>query len=277
MIRAFENQKRIATAVVLADKKILQVYPTKMPFENEEAFKAAYPAHEFRTEDRQTAERTTRTTGKMRAAEKNILIHSSLPRESDTPMQRLVRQIYFQTATRDSIRATAKDWQTSYYGSRADPGIYVMNPDSGVIYPVHFNRKSGLVIFHRQIQNMAPTEGLRFYRKDHSDLIPVVPTFQEQLPSQKAVVFEMIGSHANTKVVEQLQAAGFYVVYYMNNFRVQPEVQKALYRMIPNLIRVLGTGFSEEFYVNPPLENLDTPDWWRVTRCTVAKWIAENK
>jgi hypothetical protein len=279
MIRAFQNTTRVATAVVLADGQVLQVYPRKQKYESEEAFKSVYPEHEFRTEERVAAQAKTVLTGRMRAAEKHVLQHTSLPRDSDTPMQRLVRQIYFETSTADSIRATATDYLSSYYGSRVDPGIYVQVPETGIIYPVHFNRKSGLVLFQLKIQNENTVEGLRFYRKDHGDLIPVTPSFHEQQPGQKAVVIEQTRHFQERAsiVIEKLRQSGFYIVHYQNNYRPTPEIQKAMYHKISNLMAIFGHNYNAEFYIHPSLEKLDTPEWWKVNNINIDKWISENK
>lgn len=274
MIRAFKDEKRIATAVKMAEGKVLQVYPRKQTFESEEAFKASYPEHEFKEETREKSE-LART---MTKAEAHVLVHTSLQRNSDTALQRVVRQIYFQTGTRDSIRSTAIDWQSSYYSSRADPGIYVQNSTDSVITPVHFNCKSGLVLFNRNIQNNTNPEGMRFFKKDRGDLVPVMPEFFEQQPGQKAIVYDNHGYSTNKNYITQLREAGFHIVHYMSNTQPSLDVQKAMYKMIPNLVAVIMNNiYTNDFSIYPSLEKLNTNNWWNLTRASPAKWIAENK
>lgn len=274
MIRAFKNNTRIATAVKMAEGNIFQVYPVKQRFDSEEAFKAAYPEHEFKEETRDASEKTRQLT----KAQKQLLIRSSLPRDTDTAMQKLVRQIYFQAGMPDSIRSTAIDWHTSYYGSRRDPGIYVQIPTDDRITPVYFNRKSGLILFDKKVQNDINPEGMRFYQKVNGDLIRVEPEFVEQGPDQKAVVYDNKNYATHRKYLKQLQEAGFYVVHYMSQTRPSRDVQEAMYKMIPHLRAVLTVDiYCDRFWIYPSRDNLHTDSWWRQTWVNPTAWIAENK
>jgi hypothetical protein len=282
MIRAFENEKRIATAVALKDGGILQVYPTKEKVLNEETWKATWTREgvTFKHEDKQTAQETGRLSGAEKTARNRIKYYCSLGNLSDTPMQALVRKIYNQEGIPDSLRSTMRHYtHTSYlYGNslRLDPGIYVLLPENGHIVPVYFNRKTGAVAFENKDEANEPTDGLKFYRKEGCRLIPIELNNDVQRPGQKAVMLcqgilrYRIHSYS---VLKQLRDAGFFIYTY--NARGHPSLEEAkeMQRLIPNLEGILWDIYSETAYFFDP----NAKNYYLTASMNFKKWIEQHK
>jgi hypothetical protein len=277
MIRAFENDKRIATAVILKNGAILQVYPRKEKVENEETWKATWTREgvTFKTEapHNREAQRLSRAE---KVAQKHIKIYCSLDHPEDTPIQVLVRKAYNQEGIDDSIRSTVKDAQAAYYGMRRDPGLYVLLPENGRIEPVYFNRKSGFVLFGNRDQTNESAEGLKFYRKLGVSLIPVQINTQTQAPDQKAIVicrgFEN-RYYSSVLKTQELRAAGYFIYTYHYRWSPSAEVIKEIYKVIPNC-----QGIFWSMYDSETLSYFDqTSKPWVCKRLNFKKWIAEHK
>jgi hypothetical protein len=277
MIRAFENNKRIATAVILKDGGILQVYPTKEKVENEEAWKATWTREgvTFQTQEKQAAEKAQRISRAEKIARKQVKSYCSMIHPEDSPIQALVRKVYNQEGIRDSIRSTAKDYNSAYYGMRRDPGLYVLLPENGRIEPVYFNRKSGFILFGNRDQTNESSTGLRFYRKFGESLIPVEVNTDTHAPDQKAVVvFEGFyhSYYSSVLKIQSLRDAGFFIYNYNYRWRPSPEVIKEIYRVIPNCQGIFWSLYDSET-LNYFDQSITT---WNSKRMNFKKWMEEH-
>ncbi len=279
MIRAFENDKRIAAAVFLKDGAILQVYPTKEKVENEETWKATWTREgvTFKTEEKSPTDPVSRSN---KALSLRVQNYVSVANPSDTPMQALVRKIYNQEGIPDSLRSTLRYYtHTSYlYGNslRLDPGIYVLLPENGHIVPVYFNRKTGAVAFENKDEANEPTDGLKFYRKEGCRLIPIELNNDVQRPGQKAVMlcqgilrYRMYYSNP----VKQLRDAGFFVYTYNVRGRPSLEEAKEMQRLIPNFEGILWDIYSETAYFFDP----NAKNYYMTASMNFKKWIEQHK
>ena len=288
MIRAFENDKRVATAVILKDGSILQVYPHKMKYENEEAWKSNWirfgsdgSGMTFKKEEK-NAPRDPETENLSRAqkeARQNVQTFLSLGNPDDTPMQALVRKLYNQEGIQDSLRSSVRQIRPSYYGyytKRLDPGLYVMLPETGIIKPVYFNRKSGLVIIGNKDETEEATDGLKFYYKFGCQLDPITVAAEVQRPDQKAVVtcgLQFKYSYNAMSALNQLKDAGFHVHTYHYKYRPTPEIIKEIFRVVPNCQAIIWqANGSQIFYWD-----LSTNDIWNCKNMGLSKWIEEHK
>lgn len=280
MIRAFENDTRIATAVALKDGGILQVYPIKETFENEDTWKAAWTREgvTFKYEDKKV---TDQVSAPNKAARIRVQTYVSLANPLDTPMQALIRKVYNQMGVRDSLRSKithfANSYITSYYNSqRIDPGIYVLLPENGNIVPVYFNRKTGSVIFESKNETNEPVNGLKFYSKSGCRLIPIQLENDVQRPGQKAVVLCQ-GILQNRMQYEnplkQLRDAGFFIYTY--NLRDRPSLEdaKEMQRVIPNLEVIFWDIYNETAYFFDP----NARNYYLTANMNFKKWIEQHK
>jgi hypothetical protein len=285
MIRAFENEKRVATAVILKDGSILQVYPHKRKYEDEEAWKSNWVRFgsdsgqmTFQKEEKNTP-RNPETENLSRAqkeARQNVLTFLSLGNPADTPMQALVRKLYNQEGIRDSIRSTATDARNVHYGMRIDPGLYVMLPENGSIVPVYFNRKSGMVFFGCKDETNEATDGLKFYRKYGCQLNPITVAAEAQRPDQKAIVtcgLRFTYSYNALSALKQLKDAGFHVHTYHYKYRPTPEAIKEIFRVVPNCQAIIWQANGSLIYY----WDLSTTDMWNCKNTNLNKWIEEHK
>jgi hypothetical protein len=279
MIRAFLDNKRIATAVLLHGGSILQVYPTKEMSENEETWRAKWALEgvTFQNQERQQVDNAQRLSRAEKAAKLNVVIYCSLPKADDTPLQALIRKIYNQEGIRDSIRSTAKNARDAYYGMRLDPGVYVMLPESGMIEPVYFNRKSGLVIFGNKDETNEPVDGLKFYRKNGCSLAPIRLVTDEQGPDQKSVIVcnlpSVYKSYAVSKMIRTLREAGFFVYTYNYRWCPSPEAIREMFRVMPRCQGVLWDVYNE----NISYFDLTSTNLWSSQSANFNKWIEEHK
>jgi hypothetical protein len=198
MIRAFQNGVRIATAARLPNNAILQVFPEKKPYATEDSWKAEYVDAEFKTEPRHTA-----------APNMSFMKNLSVIREEDTPMQRIVRQLYFQHSLPDSL------------GRRVHSGLYVMMPGEGIISTVYFDRKTGAVTFNGKNQVARSTEDLTFFTKNpytrRGDMYMVDSTMAYPRVGQKMVIYRNMGYSHSDEIVRKIRSAGFHVLFYRDN------------------------------------------------------------
>ena len=279
MIRAFENDKRIATAVILKDGAILQVYPTKEKVENEETWKATWTREgvTFKTEEKSPTDPVSRSN---KALSLRVQNYVSVANPSDTPMQALIRKIYNQEGIPDSLRSTLRYYtHTSYlYGNslRLDPGIYVLLPENGHIVPVYFNRKTGAVAFEDKDEANEPTDGLKFYHKEGCRLIPIELNNDVQRPDQKAVVIcqGILQRRFHYKnPLKELRDAGFFVHAY--NLRGRPSLEEAkeMQRLIPNLEGILWDIYSDTAYFFDP----NAKNYYMTASMNFKKWVELHK
>ncbi len=279
MIRAFENDKRIATAVALKDGGILQVYPTKEKVVNEDTWKAMWSREgvTFKHEDKRAAQETERLSRAEKAARVRISYSCSLENPSDTPMQALVRKIYNQEGVPDSLRGYLIQSSIPYCNIlRADPGIYVLLPENGHIVPVYFNRKNRDVWFGSKREKDEPTNGLKFYRKFGSTLRPIEVNNDIQKPGQKAVVIcQGILQHRTyyANPVKQLRDAGFFVYTYNNRWHPSSEEIREIFRVVPRCQAIVWDIYNE----NISYFDLAKTDIWRCQQMNMKTWIAEHK
>ena len=279
MIRAFENDKRIATAVILKDGAILQVYPTKEKVENKETWKATWTREgvTFKTEEKSRADPVSRSN---KALSLRVQNYVSVANPLDTPMQALVRKVYNQEGVPDSLRSTLRYYtNTSYlYGNslRLDPGIYVLLPENGHIVPVYFNRRTGAVAFEDKDEANEPTDGLKFYRKEGCRLIPIELNNDVQRPDQKAVVIcqGILQRRFHYKnPLKELGDAGFFVHTYNLRGRPSQEEAKEMQRLIPNLEGILWDIYSDTAYFFDP----NAKNYYMTASMNFKKWIEQHK
>ena len=280
MIRAFQNDSRIATAVFLKDNTLLQVYPEKKSFATLEEWKATFPEATFETQDRPAVVKVTREEKLM----KKIKSELSLPVSTDSPMQRVVRQLFFQLGLRDSLICyyTSNDSSSPppppfLYPRRHESGLYVMIPSEGRITPVHFNYKSGHVFFSGKNQVATSPDDLLFVRKELYDMVRIQPIFQTQAPDQKAVI--ILSTNWNNKSQQSLAttlvSAGYYVLFMMNSYYPTSEMVKLLYSL-PNVKGVLSTNYGNEMNVYSVPKEGESSGPYNSTRMTIGMWLSKN-
>lgn len=272
MIRAFENETRIATAVILKDGGILQVYPTKERVVDEETWRAKWQKEgvTFKAEEKEKAQRLSRAE---KVARQRVGIYLSVPNPTDTAMQALIRKVYNQESIRDSIRSTAKTVQDAYYGARLDPGLYVMLPENGHIVPVFFNRKSGLVLFGNKDETQGCTDGLKFYRKNYgNELLPIQLLTDQQGPDQKAVVI-CNNRWGYDTMYHSLRKAGFFIYTYHYKWRPSVDDIQEMYRVVPHCQGIVWDWWNENLHYF----DLTSADTWRCKNANLKKWIEERQ
>ncbi len=274
MIRAFQNNIRIATAVTLKDNTLLQVYPEKKAFPTQDEWKATFTDATFVEQERVAVVKAK----KEKVAVKKNKSDLSYLISTDTPMQRVVRQLFYQLGLRDSVSSYYTSRDKYFHPRRYESGLYVMMPSDSRITPVHFNYKSGQVFFSGENQVSTSLDGLLFFRKQRFDLIRVMPILQVQHPDQKAVV--ILSNSFNSyqhKMVNALVNAGYYILFMMNKWYPSPERVKALYAL-PNVKGVLSAEYGTEINIHPlPKEGEPTNYYFNRPRMSIEMWIAKNQ
>lgn len=272
MIRAFQNDQRIATAVKLTKGGILQVYPTKESFETEEDWKAKYQGSDFKESDRKQSNEKRRHTW----LENHLSQFLQKDVESDSPMQKLVRQFYFQCGIPDSIRSTTNTDTIHYFDTvRNNPRLHVFFPQLGKITPVYFNRKSGRVYIDGKDARSMSTLGLCFFLSGQFEynMELVQPLEQIRFPEKKVVIYcTAYWRNKEDKVrIAMLLNAGYYVQFYYNNRNPTSETVDAMYA-IPNVMAVMAT--NHDSYESVSVFKQKT---WFPSTIGLSKWIALTK
>lgn len=285
MIRAFENEKRIGTAVVLKEGRILQVYPTKQTFENETEWKATFPSAEFQTEapkQSMTEAQKQEKRKKVRLSKLERQIQNSLswPRSSDTPLQKIVRQLYFQLGIDDSlvVYETLGLWRQR----RIDSNLYVYVPSLKKMLSIFFERRTGYVVFDHQLRFNFPVDGLLFFYKPtwESSFHQVEPLFQQLHENQKVVVQipRLYRSKADTELQQKLIEKGFYILFYWarkNPWRSHLQQLQS----IPNCKSVILETYNNKLTIYPSWNSISNSRefyWVSPLQVDMNTWFEQN-
>lgn len=271
MIRAYQNNERIATATKLREGGILQVYPSKEKFETEDAWKSKYEGAEFKEEDKKSSSHKKRKAW----VENHLDQYLYDEVDSDTPMQKLVRKLYAQYGIPDSI-SPAVQTDTIHYSQmiRYNPGLYVLLLDLGKIVHVVFNRKSGRVyIDYKDAIAMSPA-GLLFFTNPHDNRMEVAKPLEQVYSAEKKVVV-FWNSYWRIKEdrtrIQALIDAGFYVKFYHNKRSPNLDTVNALYAL-PNVKALMQTNYGSWYDVA-----VFQPGVWKAKSISIVEWIAKNK
>ena len=244
MMRAYKNNERIATAVTLKDNTILQVYPEKKTFTTMDEWKTTFTDATF-VEGETISDEARMERTRQRFVAK-ITKHLSYPVETDTPMQRAVRQLYFQLGLRDSCHKSYDPLNSNrYYRTRLESGLSVMIPNKGIITPVYFNYTSGMVFFDDKNQTNTSLLGLTFFFTYGKELRTITPIVQNLVPGQKTIIWNSVlylMYNSQEKILRALMDAGFYILFYKTYFRYSD--METLYK-IPNMKGILSYNYAE--------------------------------
>lgn len=287
MIRAFENEKRVATAVFLKDGTLLQVYPSKKKFENEDLWKDQFSCCSFKTESREVnrdAEPKAKANTKIEEHVKECL---SLPVPSDTPIQALIRQIFNQYGIPDNLTVKRKNpgiWRTK----GRDSILYVYCPTQKSFGGVFFNRRTGMYMIGKLLRPEIETEGLVFFFKKpwSADFLPVDLHSQTLQSGQKVVVY-IPGTYRyehDIALQKKLLENGFHILFYNDKRRPSKEILEELYK-IPNLKGVIlesgYPGYKEgcATFMPHPSEIKITyyPSYVNPVTKNLAEWFQQNQ
>ncbi len=253
MIRAYKNNERIATAVTLKDNTVLQVYPEKKSFATMDEWKATFTDTSFVEGELSNVSPEKAAERALKRDMDKITKHLSYPKDNDTPMQKTVRQLYFQLCLRDSCnKYYHPDSPNIYYRTRMESGLSVMIPNEGLITPVYFNYTSGQVYFNNQNQTNTSLLGLTFYYSYNKIMRTITPIVQNPVPNQKTIIWGpcyWLNYKSQENILQKLMDAGFYILFY--NTYLRWGIVEKLYK-IPNVKGVLSLNSGNDVNVFSP-------------------------